>query len=92
MNVCVFCSSGEGRSPVYASVALETGAQLALRGDTVVHGGAIGGLMGKLTEGARLNGGRVIGVTSPEVRHIEWVSSSSRTLLKRKHYQSEREK
>ncbi|ATV18076.1 Rossman fold protein, TIGR00730 family [Pseudomonas avellanae] len=81
MNVCVFCSSGEGRSPVYASVALETGAQLALRGDTVVHGGAIGGLMGKLTEGARLNGGRVIGVTSPEVRHIEWVSSSLQDII-----------
>lgn len=81
MNVCVFCSSGEGRSPIYASVALETGAQLALRGDTVIHGGAIGGLMGKLTEGARLNGGRVIGITSPEVRHIELVSSNIQEVI-----------
>ncbi len=52
-----------------------------MRGDTVVHGGAIGGLMGKLTEGANLNGGRVIGVTSPEVRHIELVSSNIQEII-----------
>ena len=81
MNVCVFCSSGDGLNPVYASSALETGKMLALRGDTIIHGGAVNGLMGKLTEGAFIHGGRIIGVSCPQIRASEVISHNDFEMI-----------
>ncbi|HDJ1439207.1 TPA: TIGR00730 family Rossman fold protein [Serratia rubidaea] len=71
MNVCVFCSSGDGINPLMGETAFQAGSRLARRGDTIIHGGSRGGLMGKLTLGAVAEGGQVIGVTCPQVRASE---------------------
>lgn len=71
MNVCVFCSSGNGLNPLMGEAAFMAGSRLAKRGDTVIHGGSRGGLMGKLTLGAIAEGGQVIGITCTQVRATE---------------------
>lgn len=62
MNVCVFCASSLGDSPVYADAARALGDTLARRGHGLVYGGGKVGLMGVLADAALAAGGRVIGV------------------------------
>ncbi|TDS67698.1 hypothetical protein C7434_3436 [Pantoea sp. PNA 14-12] len=81
MNICVFCSSGNGINPLLSYAAYETGNRLAKRGDTIIHGGSRSGLMGKLTEGAEAAGGKVIGVTCPQVRPSEPLPESSLEII-----------
>jgi uncharacterized protein (TIGR00730 family) len=60
-NVCVYLSSSPGRpSDVAAITAL--GRELAVRGLTLIYGGAHRGLMGVLADAVLEAGGRVIGV------------------------------
>lgn len=61
-RLCVFCASGEGRSPAYAQAARDVGTLLAGAGITTVYGGGRIGLMGTLADAALAGGGRVIGV------------------------------
>jgi uncharacterized protein (TIGR00730 family) len=73
-SVCVFCGGNPGARPVYAAAASRLGEAIAARGLTLVYGGANGGLMGAVADGALSRGGRVVGVlpsfmTSREIAH-----------------------
>lgn len=60
--ICVYCGSSPGLLPEYAETAVHVGLTLALRGITLVYGGAQVGLMGMMADAALEAGGRVIGV------------------------------
>ena len=61
-NVCVFCGSRSGRTPVYLESARALGAAIASSGATLVYGGGGRGMMGALADAALAARGRVIGV------------------------------
>ena len=61
-SLCVFCGSSSGRDPRHAAAARELGALVAVRGLTLVYGGARVGLMGEVANAALAAGGRVVGV------------------------------
>lgn len=60
--VAVFCGSGIGNDPIYASAAFGLGQYLALNKKELIYGGASIGLMGEVANGAVQSGGLVIGV------------------------------
>jgi uncharacterized protein (TIGR00730 family) len=64
INLCVFCASSRGTSPVYAAAAVEVGRAIAQRGIGLVYGGGHVGLMGILADAALAAGGTVHGVIS----------------------------
>jgi len=61
-NVCVFCGSGPGRGPVYASAARVFGTSLAEAGIGLVYGGGGLGLMGEVARSVLAAGGYVTGI------------------------------
>ena len=61
-TICVYCSSSDAIAPAYFEVARELGAQIAVRGNTLVYGGADLGLMGAVARAVHDGGGRVIGI------------------------------
>lgn len=61
-NICVFCGSNPGSSPVYMEGAKQLGISLAEAGITLVYGGARVGLMGAVADTVLAHGGKVIGV------------------------------
>lgn len=64
INLCVFCGSSPGASPIYATAAAEVGRAVARRGIGLVYGGGHVGLMGILADAALAAGGTVHGVIS----------------------------
>ncbi len=62
MIICVYSSSSNNIDPVYFESAKELGKQIALRGDTMLFGGGLLGLMGATAKSVRQNNGKVIGV------------------------------
>jgi uncharacterized protein (TIGR00730 family) len=62
MNVCVFCGSSPGLSPVYAEAARKVGALLAGSSHTLIYGGGHVGLMGIVADSVMANKGEVIGI------------------------------
>jgi uncharacterized protein (TIGR00730 family) len=62
MNVCVFCGSSPGSSPVYAEAARTLGALLAASSHTLIYGGGHVGLMGIVADSVMVNKGEVIGI------------------------------
>jgi len=62
MNLCVFCGSSFGISPVYVQETIRFGNLLAEKGITLVYGGGNTGLMGALADAVLSKGGKVIGV------------------------------
>ncbi len=61
-NISVFCSSSNTVDAVYFEAAEELGKLIAQRGHTLLFGGAKVGLMGRVAQTARQNGGKIIGV------------------------------
>jgi uncharacterized protein (TIGR00730 family) len=61
-RICVFCGSGVGARPAYASAAREMASELIRRRLGVVYGGGGIGLMGVLADAMLEGGGEVIGV------------------------------
>jgi uncharacterized protein (TIGR00730 family) len=61
-NICVFCGSRHGKSPVYSGAARSFGTALALRGHGLVYGGGHIGLMGVIADAVLAVGQPVIGV------------------------------
>jgi uncharacterized protein (TIGR00730 family) len=61
-RICVFCGSGVGARPAYASAAREMAGELIRRRLGVVYGGGGIGLMGVLADAMLEGGGEVIGV------------------------------
>ena len=64
INLCVFCASSPGVSPIYAEAAAEVGRAIARRGITLVYGGGSVGLMGILADAVMAAGGIAHGVIS----------------------------
>lgn len=72
--VAVFCGSSMGTRPDYLRVASALGETLAVRGITLVYGGASVGLMGAVADAALAAGGSVVGVipealSAKEIEH-----------------------
>ena len=81
MNICVFCGSSAGASPVYRKAATALGECLAERGIGLVYGGAQVGLMGAVADATLANGGTVIGVIPESLARVE-IAHSSLTELR----------
>lgn len=62
MNIAVFCSSSNHIDVRYKKEAFLLGEMIAESGNTLVFGGATGGLMDSVAEGARSKNGEIIGV------------------------------
>lgn len=62
MNICVFCSSSNHIADQYKQAAFRLGELIAESGNTLVYGGATGGLMDSVSEGACSKNGNIIGV------------------------------
>ncbi|HEU5146410.1 MAG TPA: TIGR00730 family Rossman fold protein [Chryseosolibacter sp.] len=62
MNVCVFCGSGNGITPVYSEAARKLGLLLAQFSIRLIYGGGKIGLMGTVADAVMQNGGQVTGV------------------------------
>lgn len=60
-RTCVFCSSSTLSTGLHA-LARDLGRGIAEGGDELVYGGTMTGLMGEVATGARVAGGRVVGV------------------------------
>jgi uncharacterized protein (TIGR00730 family) len=69
-NICIFCSSSDAVAPLYYEAAEELSAAIAKRGLTLVYGGCKVGLMGRVAETAKKNGGKVIGII-PKNIHVK---------------------
>ncbi|NLO69824.1 MAG: TIGR00730 family Rossman fold protein [Porphyromonadaceae bacterium] len=66
MNICVFCSSSNRVADEFKQLGNEIGRKIAKLGHTLVYGGATGGLMDSIAEGATEQKGKIIGVI-PEI-------------------------
>lgn len=81
MNICVFCASSQKIDPKYVDLATEVGTELALRGHTLVSGGATVSCMGAVTSAARAAGGRTVGVIPQVLVDIEVADNESDELI-----------
>lgn len=61
-SICVFCSSSNAVDAVYYEAATELGLAIAKNGLTLVYGGCKVGLMGRVAETVKKEGGKVIGI------------------------------
>jgi uncharacterized protein (TIGR00730 family) len=62
MNIAVYCSSSNQIAESYKAPAYQLGAWIAQNSHTLVFGGATGGLMTSVSEGAACNKGKITGV------------------------------
>jgi len=62
MNIAVYCSSSNHIAQSYLDTAFELGVWIAKNGHTLVFGGATGGSMSAVSEGAAAENGQIIGV------------------------------
>ncbi len=62
MKICVFGAASPTIDAMYISRVEELGAQMALRGHSLVFGGGANGLMGAAARGVRSKNGRIVGV------------------------------
>lgn len=81
MNIAVFCSSSNHIADKYKRVAFCLGEMIAENGNILVYGGATGGLMDAVAEGARSKRGRIIGVISYAVIKMNRQSSLPTELI-----------
>ena len=70
--ICVYSSSSCKIDPVYFEAAADLGREIALRGDVLLYGGGVNGLMGAVAQGVHQYHGRVIGII-PEALNLDGV-------------------
>ena len=58
-NLCVYCGSGPGKSPVYMTAARNLGVAMVEAGIGLVYGGGSLGLMGEVAKTVLEAGGHV---------------------------------
>jgi len=61
-SICVYCGSGNGKSPAYRQAAEVLGAAIANAGYGLVYGGGSLGLMGETAKATLAHGGHVTGI------------------------------
>ncbi len=62
MFIAVYCASSNDIDDVYLEFGEEVGRKIARKGHAIVYGGGNNGLMGRVSKGAREEGGLVVGV------------------------------
>ena len=62
MNICIFGASARELEESYYDAAFEMGEAIAKHGDGIVFGGGAEGLMGACARGAKVHGGKIIGI------------------------------
>jgi len=67
MNICVFCSSSNRIADHFKQSALLLGEYIAESGNVLIYGGATGGLMDAVAEGAHRKNGKIIGVLAQAI-------------------------
>jgi len=70
--ICVYGSSSCSIDEVFFDRAAQLGREIALRGDTLIFGGGLTGLMGATAKAVHRNGGKVVGVI-PEALNVKGV-------------------
>nr|WP_321482895.1 TIGR00730 family Rossman fold protein [uncultured Cohaesibacter sp.] len=80
-NICVYCGSGSGKSPVYAEAARALGVEMAKAGIRLVYGGGAVGLMGILAKSVLDNGGNVTGIIPEFLQEREVMLDSVQDLI-----------
>jgi uncharacterized protein (TIGR00730 family) len=81
MNIAVFCSSSNHIATQYKEIASQLGEFIAESGNTLVYGGATGGLMDSVAEGAHRKNGEIIGVIPHAVIKMNRESSLPTRLI-----------
>lgn len=81
MNIAVFCSSSNHIANHYKQSAFRLGELIAESGNTLVYGGATGGLMDSVAKGARSKSGLVIGVIPQAVIKMKRQSTLPTQLI-----------
>lgn len=81
MKIAVFCSSSNHIADKYKKVAFQLGEFIAESGNTLVYGGATGGLMDSVAEGAHSKNGEIIGVIPNAVIKMNRQSSLPTNLI-----------
>lgn len=74
MKICVFCSSSNSIAPEFIEMGKILGRKIAENGHTLVYGGATGGLMDAVAEGASGENGEIIGVIPEIIIHSDRLS------------------
>jgi len=81
MNIAVFCSSSNHIAEHYKRSAFRLGELIAENGDTLVYGGATGGLMDAVAKGAQNKNGEIIGVIAQAIIHMKRQSTVPTELI-----------
>jgi cytokinin riboside 5'-monophosphate phosphoribohydrolase len=81
MNICVFCSSSNNIADRYKQAAFQLGALIAGSGNKLVYGGATGGLMDAVAEGAKSKQGEIIGVIAQAIIKMKRKSTLPTELI-----------
>lgn len=81
MNIAVFCSSSNHIADRYKQAAVRLGELIAESGNTLVYGGATGGLMDSVAEGAHTKNGKIIGVIAQAIIKMNRQSSLPTQLI-----------
>ena len=81
MNIAVFCSSSNHMAQHYKQSAFRLGEMIAESGNTLVYGGATGGLMDAVAKGAFSKNGEIIGVIAQPIIRMKRQSTLSTQLF-----------
>lgn len=81
MNIAVFCSSSNHIADHYKQSAFQLGVQIAQNGNTLIYGGATGGLMDAIAEGAKSANGKIIGVIANAIVKMKRQSNLPTELI-----------
>jgi uncharacterized protein (TIGR00730 family) len=81
MNIAVYCSSSNHIAEHYKQAAFELGEFIAKSGNTLVYGGATGGLMDAVAEGSFSKNGKIIGVIAQAIIRMKRQSSLPSELI-----------
>jgi uncharacterized protein (TIGR00730 family) len=79
-NICVYCGSSPGKSPVYSNAAARLAQALCERGIGLVYGGAAVGVMGAIADAVLDAGGEAVGVI-PRALAVKEVAHDGLTEL-----------
>ncbi len=81
MNIAVYCSSSNHIAEDYKLVATQLGVWIAESGNVLVFGGATGGLMTAVSEGAYSKKGKIIGIIPQAVIRMKRQSQLCSELI-----------
>ncbi len=81
MNIAVYCSSSNHIAQNYLDTAFELGVWIAQNGHLLVFGGATGGSMSAVSEGAAAENGQIIGVIPEAVERMGRVNQLCTELV-----------